>query len=80
MVQQIQFKMVLAELPRELLEDIDKTVEALVKKEIGIQEFDNLFAEYTMRMNRTNPDEETICDFNHLYLIIKEDYVKKYGS
>jgi len=74
------FKMSLAELPRDLLEDMDNTIEALIKKEIGIQEFDNRFNEYAMRMNRESPDESTIEDFNHLYLIIKEDYVQKYGA
>jgi len=76
----MQFKMSLAELSKELLEDMDKTVEALVKKQIGIQEFDNRFNKYAMRMNRENPDEDTVEDFNHLYSIIKEDYIQKYGN
>ncbi len=72
--------MALDDLPLDLLRDIDKTVEALTKKEIGIQEFDDRFNQFAMRMNRTQPEDETIHDFNHLYSIVKEDYVGKYGS
>jgi len=72
--------MSLDELPLDLLEEMDETIAQLTKKEIGIQEFDNRFEKFTMRMNRIDPEESTIDDFNHLYMIVKESYVSKYGS
>jgi hypothetical protein len=72
--------MALDEIPELLLASIDGTITQLTKKEISIEEFDgrmNLYAEMVYRLQLS---DDAINDFDHLYSIVKEDYIAKNGA